>query len=292
MPFGEEIGTGVGGRGSDYAGSGAYPAPADTVTDRKFTGKERDAETGLDYFGARYFSGAQGRFTSPDWSATPQAIPYADLTDPQTLNLYSYVRNNPLRRADPDGHCGLIGGDTPCSFSQFVSSLPDRLVGGLKGESNVIFGTHFQASNGEQAEVMGNVQEAAPVLTTGLAMVLPGPKSEAGELVGGEIDVPSAPTMRAAQREGMREGGIPTSQQPASQESTPAGRQYTYEVPNSGGGTQTKIVQRNVGTDSSHPGQPHVEVGSPKSAGQTDSIGRPRLDSNKVKVNVKKPNEQ
>ena len=69
------------------------------------TGKERDAETGLDYFGARYFSGAQGRFTSPDWSAVPQAVPYADLTDPQTLNLYSYVRNNPLSRPDLDGHC-------------------------------------------------------------------------------------------------------------------------------------------------------------------------------------------
>jgi RHS repeat-associated protein len=59
---------------------------------------------GLDYFGARYFSGAQGRFTSPDWSAVPVPIPYADLSDPQTLNLYSYVRNNPLSRPDLDGH--------------------------------------------------------------------------------------------------------------------------------------------------------------------------------------------
>ena len=69
-----------------------------------FTGKERDAETGLDYFGARYFSSAQGRFTSPDWSANPQPVPYANLRDPQTLNLYAYVRNNPLSRNDPDGH--------------------------------------------------------------------------------------------------------------------------------------------------------------------------------------------
>jgi RHS repeat-associated protein len=75
-----------------------------------FTGKERDAETGLDYFGARYFSAAQGRFTSPDWSENPRPIPYADLTDPQTLNLYGYVRNNPLSKADPDGHlgCGFL----------------------------------------------------------------------------------------------------------------------------------------------------------------------------------------
>ena len=66
------------------------------------------AETGLDYFGARYFSAAQGRFTSPDWSAKPQPVQYADLTDPQTLNLYAYVRNNPLGRADLDGHSDYI----------------------------------------------------------------------------------------------------------------------------------------------------------------------------------------
>jgi RHS repeat-associated protein len=65
---------------------------------------DRSGETGLDYFGARYFSSAQGRWTSPDWSPTPQAVPYARLTDPQTLNLYSYVRNNPLNTVDRDGH--------------------------------------------------------------------------------------------------------------------------------------------------------------------------------------------
>jgi RHS repeat-associated protein len=65
---------------------------------QKFTGKERDAETGLDYFGARYFSGAQGRFTSADEPLADQ-----DEHDPQSWNLYSYVRNNPLRYADPTG---------------------------------------------------------------------------------------------------------------------------------------------------------------------------------------------
>src|SRR5438270_2332461 len=55
---------------------------------------------GLDYFGARYMSSAQGRFTSPDWSATPQPVPYADVRDPPTLNLYAYVRNNPLGSPD------------------------------------------------------------------------------------------------------------------------------------------------------------------------------------------------
>jgi len=70
----------------------------------KFTGKERDAETGLDYFGARHYSNSLGRFITPDWAAKPSAIPYAILGDPQTLNLYTYVRNIPITNIDPDGH--------------------------------------------------------------------------------------------------------------------------------------------------------------------------------------------
>jgi len=68
------------------------------------TGKERDAESGNDYFDARYYSSAMGRFMSPDWSAQEQPVPYATLDNPQTLNLYSYMRNNPLGGTDPDGH--------------------------------------------------------------------------------------------------------------------------------------------------------------------------------------------
>ncbi len=65
----------------------------------EFTGKERDAETGLDYFGARYFSGAQGRFTSAD----PVGIMKQKMLDPQQWNMYAYARNNPLAVIDPDG---------------------------------------------------------------------------------------------------------------------------------------------------------------------------------------------
>jgi len=60
--------------------------------------KERDIETGLDYFGARYFASAQGRFTSPDEIFADQSE-----GDPQSWNLYAYVRNNPLRYIDPLG---------------------------------------------------------------------------------------------------------------------------------------------------------------------------------------------
>jgi RHS repeat-associated protein len=71
----------------------------------KFTGKERDSESGLDYFGARHYASSMGRWMVPDWAAKPTAVPYAMFGNPQSLNLYSYVGNNPLMHADPDGHC-------------------------------------------------------------------------------------------------------------------------------------------------------------------------------------------
>jgi RHS repeat-associated protein len=64
----------------------------------KFTGKERDSESGLDNFGARYNSSQYGRFMSPDPGNAG-----ADLTNPQSWNMYSYVLNNPLNAIDPDG---------------------------------------------------------------------------------------------------------------------------------------------------------------------------------------------
>jgi len=72
-----------------------------------FTGKERDTESGNDYFGARYYPSSIGRFLSPDWSAKAEPVPYAKLDNPQSLNLYAYMMNNPLGGVDPDGHgCG------------------------------------------------------------------------------------------------------------------------------------------------------------------------------------------
>ena len=68
------------------------------------TGKQRDAETGNDYFGARYYASTMGRFLSPDWSAKVEPVPYAKLGDPQSLNLYDYMLDNPLGGVDADGH--------------------------------------------------------------------------------------------------------------------------------------------------------------------------------------------
>jgi RHS repeat-associated protein len=76
----------------------------------KFTGKERDSKSGLDYFGARYYSSNMGRFMSPD----PLG---GHLEFPQSLNKYAYVVNNPLSLTDPTGMdfslgCGKDNGTT------------------------------------------------------------------------------------------------------------------------------------------------------------------------------------
>jgi RHS repeat-associated protein len=68
-----------------------------TPTEHLFTGKERDSESGNDYFGARYYASSMGRFMSPD-----SLLGSPD--NPQSWNLYSYVQNNPVKNTDPDGH--------------------------------------------------------------------------------------------------------------------------------------------------------------------------------------------
>lgn len=68
-----------------------------------FMGKERDDDN-LDNFGARQYTSQFGRWMSPDWSAIPAPVPYANLSNPQTLNLYAMVHDNPESFADLDGH--------------------------------------------------------------------------------------------------------------------------------------------------------------------------------------------
>jgi RHS repeat-associated protein len=111
-PFGQEIVNG--GEQNDPGGV----LPDGTDNRYKFTGKERDSESGLDYFGARFYDASMGRFMSPDYNGDdPEPVPYADLANPQSLNLYSYVRNNPLAGIDPDGHDCLETGTVTYSDS-------------------------------------------------------------------------------------------------------------------------------------------------------------------------------
>lgn len=105
MPFGEELLAGYGTRAADQG----YATGAQQDGQRKqFASKEWDIETGLSYFLARYYSSAQGRFTSVD----PENAGAIE-DDPQTWNGYAYARNNPTTYGDPNGKefqlCDLNG---------------------------------------------------------------------------------------------------------------------------------------------------------------------------------------
>src|SRR5882672_8802946 len=108
-PFGEELAAGVGGRTTQEGYDG------NDGTRQKFTQKERDIETGLDYFGARYYASTQGRFTSTDpFSPVLSKQSSTDsrageqkfnswISQPQRWNRYGYALSNPLRYLDQDG---------------------------------------------------------------------------------------------------------------------------------------------------------------------------------------------
>ncbi len=99
-PFGTEVASQTAGRNNAW-GTTDYLS-------QKFTGQERDTESGLDHFPARHFASAMGRFMVPD----PAGNLVADFTNPQSWNLYSYALNNPLTFVDPTGMaCVYAGAD-------------------------------------------------------------------------------------------------------------------------------------------------------------------------------------
>jgi RHS repeat-associated protein len=111
-----------------------------------YTGKELDTETGLNYYGARYYNSHLQRFSQPD-----TLLP--NVYDPQQLNRYSYTRNNPLKYTDPSGHCfrcilflggsltlaGLeIGGGINGLVSSKNISVTGRIEGVLTGAQSAV----------------------------------------------------------------------------------------------------------------------------------------------------------
>ena len=115
-----------------------------TQNDYKFEGKERDAETGNDDFGARYYSSNFGRWLSPDWSSIPEPVPYANLTNPQTLNLYAMVQDNPESFADLDGHV-----NTPGTADQTITCDVTTAVGCTEDQTGEINDFNIRNALGE-----------------------------------------------------------------------------------------------------------------------------------------------
>jgi RHS repeat-associated protein len=149
LPFGEELTT-QGGRAS-IAGYGTN----DGVR-QKFTSKERDVETGLDYFGARYYSSVLGRFTVTDGGAPDQS-------DPQSWNRYRYARNNPLFYIDPTGNK-----DEPAKDNRINQSLAtdQALLEVIKVSNN--FSQRSFEDNLKKGTLYGNLDKGAGAILRGL----------------------------------------------------------------------------------------------------------------------------
>jgi RHS repeat-associated protein len=143
LPFGEEIAANIGGR-SNVQGYG------DDNIRKKFTGQQRDTESDLDYFNARYYAPFHGRFTSVD----PENVGASE-GDPQSWNGYAYARNNPQLLVDPDGekyvYCDMQG---QCAnyddddFHKRIKNLPDGYtrVKGKDGSGSVYFNGQLVAT--------------------------------------------------------------------------------------------------------------------------------------------------
>jgi RHS repeat-associated protein len=147
-----------------YPYGGEQQVVANDTNDYKFTGKERDAESGNDYFGARYYASTLGRFLSPDWDAKPTAVPYATFGDPQTLNLYAYVENAPLNRVDADGHVAQAGSggnqwlgfdEGPCAGGWSLECINQTNTDNAGSEEQI------EEESAEAADTAGEAAEAA-----------------------------------------------------------------------------------------------------------------------------------
>jgi RHS repeat-associated protein len=156
----------------------------------KFEGKERDTETGNDDFGARYYSSRLGRWLSADWSSVPAPVPYANLTNPQTLNLYAMVSDNPETFADLDGHgCGEAV-DNPCP--QTSGGAPGTTPQSGKGGGKRIFHHPEGAGRYRDPAGSGSAEEKTEADPAGSGMEL-GNTSQSRNCYAGSTNSAHAP---------------------------------------------------------------------------------------------------
>ncbi len=152
-------------RRHDFGPFGEEVAPTHPNPERKlFTGHERDAETALDYFGARYYRADVGRFTTVD----PAQTISENLVDPQRWNRYAYVTNNPLKFTDPDGKNPLL----------IAGGIGAAVYGGFAIYQNVSHGLPWYNNVGVEATkgllVGATLGLAAPAVAAGEAALAAG----------------------------------------------------------------------------------------------------------------------
>jgi RHS repeat-associated protein len=301
-----------------------------------YTGRDLDPESGLNYYRARYYDAATGRFISED----PIGFGGDD------ANLYRYVLNSPIKLTDPfglDSVSNPIGGTPGLDIALGIgaglaaadeyrrnqlgdvmdlvqsSTAPPPLEtarGGLAENIGRQIPTaesamptvdfdepsaprdtaHEPLSDEVLRELSSNAarefEQRCQEMLEQLRREASGPyiiRTGSGDEFnpnGGGFDLGDAPSLRdliltvdnnqgsnGARRQVMREQGIPTSQTPSSQSINESGREYQYQVPKAGGGTEIISVQQQT-LDRSHPGQGHWEAGRVK----LDDAGNPRMN--------------
>jgi len=215
MPFGEELGVGVGGRTESLK----YSATGPDRVRKRFTGYEKDSETGLDFAEARMYQNKHGRFTAVD-----PLLASATATNPQTFNRYTYTGNDPINLTDPnglnwcrkrDGTTTFVGENVKCAkvdgedvtnsvaeitagdWSKEKAKVGDTVILNANGSVTVVNSPEARAIAQGQSVVEASVEVSGQTATGAAAEILAtGGSTVSGTIVPrGLLPLPCPPSM-------------------------------------------------------------------------------------------------
>jgi RHS repeat-associated protein len=290
LPFGEEILVGVGHRQP----ANGYSLAQSQQPRQQFTGKDRDPETNLDYFDARYYGSLYGRFTSPDEftggpdelydfadAAADNPTFYADLIDPQSLNKYQYCYNNPLTTVDPDGHKGWRE-----RLSEAAQAVGDYVAGVGRGiAASVSYGlVGGPSSNDSLASRLG--QHSGTGIVAGVGVVSTGAGGGVILGTGGAATLTVAPAVAVVGGVALIGGAVKNQ---AALNSTPI--QSSSNSQQSSGSSQqgTSKTPTEMANDlSKQTGKNRAIANTPNKQVRIDLNGKPHFDKS-TKTNIPTP---
>lgn len=258
---------------SDFYPYGAERPIVGGSNNYKLAEKERDPESSLDDFGARFYSSNIGRFVSADWSIVPAPVPYVVLGNPQTLNLYAYVENNPTSAVDPDGHeegqdgpaaiadtfdrqtaaneaevsrAALNMSPTSAALVTFVQGAGDSIISGVADVLRLGVGTAEGIQDVQNGNYAGAASNFAQDGGRAAAVIL----SVVGAAGGGGATAGDASGPRASVVNDLNRSSTTTTS-PAGRTTTtvtdPAGSTTYKTTPGKTGGQSTIIIRKDTG---------------------------------------------